>query len=387
MTIGALVNATVLGEQGFVRGQTVIIRDGLVHAVMDDSAFDRSAVEVRDLAGQLLSPGFNDVQVNGGGGVLFNAAPTADTIRTIGAAHRVFGTTGFLPTLISDDLETVAAAIAATEAAFEAGVPGLLGIHLEGPFLNSEKKGVHDASKFRTLDESAVALLTSLRRGKTVVTLAPETTSPHHIEALVEAGVIVSAGHSNASYDEIRAALAAGLTGFTHLFNAMSPLTSRAPGVVGAALEDKQSWCGLIADGHHVHPAAMRIALASKQRGRCVLVTDAMSSVGAIEKSFELDGRLIEVSGGKCVTADDGTLAGSDLDMATAVRNAEQMLGVDIAEAIRMASRYPAEFIGLGGELGRIHPGYRANFVLTDRELNVIDTWIDGVSLDDTSSA
>ena len=380
MTVCALVNAAVLGEQGFVDGQTVVVRDGRVDAVMDDGDFDRSGVAVRDLAGQRLSPGFNDVQVNGGGGVLFNAAPTVETIRRIGAAHRVFGTTGFLPTLISDDLETVADAIAAVDAAFEAGVPGLLGIHLEGPFLNEDKKGVHDASKFRVLDDAAMELLTSLRRGKTLVTLAPETTTPDRIRALVDAGVIVSAGHSNASYDDVRGALAAGLSGFTHLFNAMSPLTSRAPGVVGAALDDERSWCGLIVDGHHVHPAAMRIALASKRRGRCLLVTDAMSSVGAVEKSFELDGRAIEVSDGRCVTADDGTLAGSDLDMATAVRNAENMLGVDGAEAVRMASLYPAEFIGLGGELGRIRPGYRASFVLTDRNLTVVDTWIDGVS-------
>ena len=376
----ALANACVLTDLGFRERQTVVISDGLIHAVMDDSDFDGQGVDVRDVKGQQLLPGFIDVQVNGGGGVLFNDAPSVDAIRSIGAAHRTYGTTGFLPTFISDDLEAVATAIAATDEAIEEGVPGLLGIHIEGPFLNPEKKGVHDVSKFRVLDEDAVALLSSLQNGKTMVTLAPDTTSPDLIRRLVDAGVIVAAGHSNASYEIIRAALDAGLSGFTHLFNAMSPLTSRAPGVVGAALDDEQSWCGMIVDGHHVHPATMRIALASKLRGRCLLVTDAMPSVGAANKAFDLNGQLISVTDGKCVTA-DGTLAGSDLDMASAVKNATTMLRLDLAEAARMASEYPAEIIGLGRELGHIQPGYRASFVLTDQDLNVIDTWIDGKSI------
>jgi len=212
-----------------------------------------------------------------------------------------------------------------------------------------------------------------------MVTLAPETTSPELIQELADTGVIVAAGHSNATYEEVRTALDAGVSGFTHLFNAMSPLESRAPGVVGAALDDKRSWCGLIVDGHHVHPAALRVAVASKPRGRCILITDAMLSVGATDKLFQLGGRTITVADGKCVT-EDGTLAGSDLDMATAVRNASSMLALDKAEAVRMASEYPADAIGLGGELGRIEAGYRANLVLMDEELNVVDTWIDGRS-------
>jgi len=375
----ALNNACVLTKHGFRERQTVVIDDGYISAVMDSSDFDRQGVDTSDVDGHLLLPGFIDVQVNGGGGVLFNDAPTVDGIRSIGAVHRKFGTTGFLPTLISDDLEKVATAIAATDKAIEEGVPGLLGIHVEGPFLSTKKKGVHDASRFRILDEDAVALLSSLQNGKTVVTLAPEITAPELIRRLVDAGVIVAAGHTNASYDEVRVALAAGLSGFTHLFNAMSPLTGRAPGVVGAALDDEQSWCGMIVDGHHVHPATMRIALASKPRGRCLLVTDAMPSVGAANKTFELNGQVINVANGKCVTA-DGTLAGSDLDMAAAVKNATSMLRLDLVEAVRMASEYPAEVIGLGRELGRIQPGYRASLVLTDRDLNVVDTWINGES-------
>ncbi len=374
-----LSNARVLTEQGFCDHQSVLIDGGLIKAVGTDGEIDVGEAVVRDLNGQLLLPGFIDLQVNGGGGVLFNDAPNVETIRTIGAVHRKYGTTGFLPTLISDDLDVVAAAIAATDAAIEAGVPGLLGIHLEGPFLSEAKKGVHDPDKFRLLDDDAIALLSSLEHGKTLVTIAPEMTSPARIAELAAAGVIVAAGHTNASYDEVRSALSAGLNGFTHLFNAMSPLTSREPGVVGAALDDDNSWCGLIVDGHHVHPASLRIAIASKARGKSVLVTDAMSSVGAVNKSFEFGGRSIEVSGGRCVTA-DGTLAGSDLDMAAAVRNAATMLHLDLDEAVRMASAYPAAALGLEGELGEIKAGCRANLVLASHELHIVDTWIDGKS-------
>ncbi len=374
-----LSNARVLTDQGFRERQSVVLDDGLIQAVVNDDDVEAGDAAVRDLDGQLLLPGFIDIQVNGGGGVLFNDAPSVESIRAIGVAHREYGTTGFLPTLISDDLEVVAAAIAATDEAIEAGVPGVLGIHLEGPFLNEAKKGVHDPAKFRVLDNDAIALLSSLKRGKTLVTLAPEMTSPALIAELADAGVIVAAGHTNGTYDEVRAALDAGLSGFTHLFNAMSPLTSREPGVVGAALDDDASWCGLIADGHHVHPASLRIAIASKPRGRSLLVTDAMSSVGAVNKSFEFNGQLIEVSNGRCVTA-DGTLAGSDLDMATAVRNATTMLHVDLAEAVRMASEYPAAALGLEDEVGQIKAGYRANLVLASQELNITETWINGRS-------
>lgn len=373
----ALTNARALTPHGFRDRQTVVLRDGIIEAVTDDHACDRSVVSFRNLNGQLLVPGFIDIQVNGGGGVMFNDTPTVEGIRAIGAAHRAYGTTGFMPTLITDNLDAVANAIAAIDAAIEARVPGLLGVHIEGPFLNAEKKGVHDASKFRVLDRTAIALLSSLRHGKTMITLAPETTSPELIQELAATGVIVAAGHSNATYEQLREALDAGVSGFTHLFNAMSPLESRAPGVVGAALDDDRSWCGLIVDGHHVHPAALRVAVASKPRGRCLLITDAMSSVGATEKSFELDGLAITVADGICVTA-DGTLAGSDLDMAAAVRNASSMLELDKAEALRMASEYPAEALGLGAELGRIEAGYRANLVQMDQEMNVVETWIDG---------
>jgi N-acetylglucosamine-6-phosphate deacetylase len=298
-------------------------------------------------------------------------------IREIGRAHRKFGTTGFLPTLISADLDVVAKAIEAVQAALSMGVPGVLGIHIEGPFLNVERKGVHDPGKIRELDPAGIALLTSLRGGRTLVTLAPEMTTPQMIRKLVSAGIVVSAGHTNATYLEIRAALRQGLTGFTHLFNAMSQLTGREPGVVGAALDDPDSWCGIIVDGEHTDPVVLRIAMRCKRRDRFMLVTDAMSGVGTDNKSFYLQGRRITISGNLCLD-EDGRLAGSNIDMASCVRNAMSLLGLPLAEAVALASLYPAQFMGLANEWGRIAPGYRASFVLADDQLNVLDTWIDG---------
>ena len=373
----ALVNGRVLGDTGFLDDRAVLLEGNrIVDVVADDDVRCRRAVR-HDLDGHLLIPGFLDTQVNGGGGVLFNAEPTVDAIREIGHAHRRFGTTGFLPTLISDDLHIVARALEAVRAAIDARVPGVLGIHIEGPYLNVARKGVHDPAKLRGLDEGAIGLLTSLRGGRTLVTLAPEMTTPDIISKLSAAGVVVSAGHTNATYDEIRTALRHGLTGFTHLFNAMSQLTGREPGVVGAALDDADSWCGIIVDGHHVAPAVLRIALRCKRHDRFMLVTDAMPSVGTDEKSFQLQGRTISAANGMLVD-EEGTLAGSDIDMATTVHNAVELLGVDLVQAVRMASQYPAEFLGLGGELGRIAPGYRASLALVDDALDVKQTWIDG---------
>jgi len=373
----ALVNGRVLTNGGIVEDRAVLLEGDRIADVVSDKD-PRCAQAVRhDLDGDLLLPGFVDTQVNGGGGVLFSDDPSVEAVREIGRAHRRFGTTGFLPTLISADLDIVAQAMASVCRAIDDGVPGVLGIHIEGPFLNVARKGVHDPAKLRELDEEAIALLTSQRGGRKLVTIAPEMTTPEVITRLSAAGLILSAGHTNATCAQIRVALRHGLTGFTHLFNAMSQLTGREPGVVGAALEDPESWCGIIVDGRHVDPAVLRIALRCKRHDRFMLVTDAMPSVGATEKSFSLQGRRISVADGVLVDA-DGTLAGADIDMASTMRNAVNLLGLPIADAARMASQYPSEFLGLGHELGRIAPGYRANLVQLDSRLEVVNTWIEG---------
>ena len=375
----ALVNGRVLTAEGLVSGTVVLISGSRIEALTNlEDARCRDAVRV-DLQGQLLLPGFIDVQVNGGGGVLFNDDPSLESIRAIGAAHRRFGTTGFMPTLISDDLDTIGQAIAAVQSALDSGVPGVLGIHIEGPFLNWARRGVHDEKHLRLLESGLVSLLCRLRSGRTLLTLAPEMTTTDMIAALAAAGVLISAGHSNATYTETTAAIAHGVRGFTHLFNAMARLEPRQPGIAGAALYDTGTWCGIIVDGHHVDPVMLKLALRCKRHDRFMLITDAMPPVGSSLSSFVLQGKTITVADGVCSDA-NGTLAGTALDMATAVRNAVSLLDLNIAEAARMASEYPAEFLGLGAELGRIAPGYRANLTLLNDELKVQRTWIEGVA-------
>ena len=375
----ALTNARVLTAHGWRDDLAVLVEGERIAALLPHGHAAVRAAQAQDLGGALLVPGFIDVQVNGGGGALFNAAPTVEAIRTIGAAHRKFGTTGFLPTLISDGTDVMRAALAAVEQAFEEGVPGLLGIHLEGPWLAPERKGVHDPKWFHVPGEEELAMLCAPHRGVRLVTLAPERV-PHAIIArLAAAGVLVNAGHTAADHATIRAALAAGVRGFTHLFNAMTPLGSREPGVVGAALDDPGSWCGIIVDGHHVHPASLRNAVAAKPRGKTLLVTDAMPPVGADDPSYVLNGETIIVKDGICQTA-NGVLAGSALDMATAVRNSVEMLGLPLDEAVRMASSYPADFLGLGQSHGRIAVGCRADLVAMDADCRVRQSWIGGAS-------
>jgi N-acetylglucosamine-6-phosphate deacetylase len=372
----ALVNARVLAAEGWRDDVAVIVEGERIRelvAMRDVPA----GLRTHDLSGRMLLPGFIDCQVNGGGGILFNDVPTVEGIRAIGAAHRRFGTTGFLPTLISDTLDKMRTALAAADLALAEAVPGALGIHLEGPFISRERKGVHAERYLHVPDAEELRVAESLQRGKTLLTVAPECVAPDAIRDLVAAGVIVAAGHTNADYATVRAALDAGVRGFTHLFNAMSPLTSRAPGVVGAALDDPDSWCGVIVDGHHVDPASLRIALRAKPRGKLFLVTDAMPPVGASDPAYVLNGETITAQDGICQTA-SGTLAGSALSMIDAVRNTVEMLGVPLDEAARMASTYPADFLGLGATQGRIEAGFLADFTVIDRDLRVTETWIGG---------
>ncbi|HEX4739472.1 MAG TPA: N-acetylglucosamine-6-phosphate deacetylase [Allosphingosinicella sp.] len=384
MSRHALVGGRVMTAEGLQDGLAVEIADGRIPALTPDAALARD-VSRRDLEGGLLLPGFIDTQVNGGGGALFNDAPSTDTIARIGAAHRRYGTTGFLPTLISDDLSVVEAALTAMREACSAGVPGLLGAHIEGPFLSYARQGIHDSDHFRALDAPALDLLTRDWGCRIVTTLAPEMVDRKAVRRLAAAGVIVAAGHTNATYAQMRDGFADGFTGVTHLFNAMSPLTAREPGVVGAALES-DAWCGIIVDGRHVDPVVLRLGLKCHRLDRFMLVTDAMPCVGGDRHSFVLQGKTIFVRDGACYD-EEGRLAGSDLDMASALRNAVRELGLSLAEASAMASRGPAAFLGLAEETGRIAPGLRADLVLLDDDLRVRETWIGGVSASELEAA
>jgi N-acetylglucosamine-6-phosphate deacetylase len=378
MTSFAIVADRVFDGEQIRDRQCVLVDNGRIVKISATDDLPRGA-EKRNVKG-LLAPGFIDIQVNGGGGALFNDSPTVEGIRAIGAAHRKFGTTGFLPTLITDTREKMAAAIEAARQGIAAGVPGLLGVHLEGPFISPAYKGAHNASHIRAMDGDDVRLMTSLGAGRTFVTLSPErhVVRMEQIAELARAGVVIAAGHTAADYDTLMEARPSGVSGYTHLFNAMPDLKKREPGPVGAALDDRDAWCSIIADLHHVSVPALRIAIKVKGVDKIMLITDAMSPTGTDVKSFNLTGQTVYRRNGRLEFA-DGTLAGADLDMATAVRNVHVNLGLDLPSALRMASLVPAAFLGLDRELGRIVPGSRANLVLLDGSLNVTSTWIDGV--------
>jgi N-acetylglucosamine-6-phosphate deacetylase len=370
-----LENARVLAGTRVLAGASVKIDDGVVTRVGDiDPAITVNRQRL-DLEGRRLVPGFVDIQVNGGGGVLFNNNPTLEGLRTISQAHIKYGTTSLLPTLISDDLLTMRQAVAAVREAIDNGEAGVLGIHFEGPFLNAERKGAHDPEKFRTLDDEALGLLTSLGEDAvTLVTLAPERVSPEQISTLVGAGVVVFAGHTAASYEDCRVAERAGLTGYTHLFNAMAPLMARQPGVVGAAIESATAAFSIIADGLHVHPACVSMACRAKAHGLALLVTDAMPTVGTEEKSFVLNGERITRVGDELRNA-AGSLAGSNLTMIDAVRNAMAYIGIPWDEAIQMATAYPSRAIGREKWLGRIAEGARADLVELNDDDSISRVW------------
>lgn len=339
----------------------VVAEDGIVVAVLSADAAPQCAVEhLPDDA--VLAPGFIDIQVNGGGGVMLNDSLTVEGIATICAAHARFGTRFLLPTLISASRADIARAIAAVREAIAEGVPGVLGVHIEGPFINPERNGAHPLGNLLRPEPSDIDLLTSLgRAGTTLVTLAPERVPSGFIRALVDAGVKVCAGHSNATAEDMARARAEGLSGVTHLFNAMSQLGSREPGVVGAAMSDLGLAAGIIADGHHVAWPSFQAAFRAIGPARMMLVTDAMATIGAPRDAFELFGETIHVSEGRLVNA-EGRLAGAHLDMNAAILNAHRHGGATLAEALAMASTAPAAYLGLSCSHGRIAPGRQAVF-------------------------
>ncbi len=378
----AIVGARIFDGQAWHNRSALVVRDGVVERI--EAGHDVPAgLDVVELDGGLIAPGFVDLQVNGGGGVMLNDAPSVEAIRTICAAHAPFGTTALLPTLITDTREITAAAIAAGEAAAAQNVPGFLGLHLEGPHLSLARKGAHDPALIRPMTDADEKALIAAREKMPVLltTIAPESVRADQVSRLSQADVVVSLGHTDTSYVTARAFAEAGATMATHLFNAMSQIGNREPGLAGAAIDSESLYAGLIADGIHVHPATMEIALKSKKGdGRIFLVTDAMATIGTDMKSFTLNGRLIKRENGS-LRLEDGTLAGADLDMISAVRFMHERLGLELDEALRMASLYPAEAVGQDGRLGRLMTGSAANIVHLSDDLSVRGVWIEGAKV------
>jgi N-acetylglucosamine-6-phosphate deacetylase len=369
-----LSGARIFDGENFLLDHAVVVEGERIAAIVPYA--ERPQGAARDLAGGLLAPGYIDVQVNGGGGVLFNEEPTPEAIARIAAAHRKHGTVGLLPTLVTDAPQLMTAAIAATREA-RRRTPATLGLHLEGPFLDPRRRGAHELKYVRDLAPGDVETIVDADCGAVMLTLAPNRVGAASIAELARRGVFVSLGHSEASYEEARAAIQAGARAFTHLFNAMSASVGREPGMVGAALDLADAFVGIIADGHHVHEANLRIALAAKRHDRFMLITDAMPPTAGGPDHFDLQGRRVTRANG-CLRLDDGTLAGSVLTMDEAVRYVVNVVGVDLGDALAMASRVPATFLRRDNELGRIAPGHLASLVHLDDELRVLETWIEG---------
>lgn len=354
------------------------IKSGLIAAVRDAIPVNVANADY-EVEG-LLVPGFVDLQVNGGGGVLLNNTPTVQGIETMIQAHAQFGTTTMLPTLITDDIEVMKKAADAIADTISKNVLGIAGIHFEGPHLSVAKKGAHSEGFIRPISSQEWQILSRTDLGQIVVTLAPETVPTSDIQKMVSLGIKVCLGHTNADFETAQKAINAGADGFTHLFNAMSPIEGRAPGVVGCALLNDSASCGLIVDGHHVDYASCKIAIKTKPKGSVFLVTDAMPPVGTEQTSFSFFDRTVNLDSGK-LTSTTGELAGSVLDMATAVKNTHQKVGLSLDESLCMASFYPADYINQLDNIGHLSIGTQADMVLLSDELLVQATWIKGIEV------
>ncbi|MFC3094325.1 N-acetylglucosamine-6-phosphate deacetylase [Alteromonas sediminis] len=363
-----------LTPAGWQSDQVITVENGKIGSML---AYRSEMGPIPQRQGSLV-PGFFDIQVNGGGGALFNHTPTLASLKTMAEAHRQFGTTAMLPTLITDQADVMSnAADAIAEAISEQYAP-VVGVHFEGPYLSKPKKGVHSADFIRPPTDAELDIIMRKDLGKVLITLAPETVSPDIIRELTQAGVKVCLGHSNADSDTAFAAIEAGADGFTHLFNAMSPMTSREPGMVGVALATAHTYAGIILDGHHVDATVCQVALKCKGVDRLILVTDAMAHIGQeLDTLPFFDTEIIRV--GDKLTTPDGTLAGSNLDMLSAVKFAVQKLNCTLQDAILMAAETPAAYMGLGEEFGQLAVNKRADMLLLDEQLNIQTCWSCGV--------
>src|SRR5271165_1016666 len=372
--------ARLFDGKSFLDDHALVVEGDAIQALVD--LRDRPAGgEAIDLGGGILAPGFIDWQINRGGGVLFNAEPTVEAIARIAAAHRREGVTGFLPTVVTDAPDVLAAALTAARKA-HVRVPGVLGLHVEGPFIDQRRPGVHPAQWIRPMRDKDAEALIAMRAGVMAVTLAPASVPLELIARLAQSGIVVSLGHSDATAEEAEAVFDAGVRAVTHLYNAMSQLSSRAPGVVGAALADPRVICGLIADGEHVHPAALRVAIAAKGPRGIALISDAMPPAAGGPDVFELQGRRMTRVGRKLVD-ENGSLAGAAITMPDAVRYAVNTLGLPLAHALAMATLTPARLLGVDDRMGRLAPGCRADLVHLTDALDVAGVWVGGLAMDE----
>jgi N-acetylglucosamine-6-phosphate deacetylase len=375
--------ARLFDGKRFLDNHALVVDEVAISALVAFKDRPRGCDEI-DLGGGILAPGFIDWQINGGGGVLFNAEPTVEAIARIAAAHRREGVTSFLPTVVTDAPDVLAEALTAARKA-HVRVPGALGVHVEGPFIDPRRKGVHPPQWIRSMREKDAEALIAMRAGAMVVTLAPASAPLELIKRLAQSGIIVSLGHSDATAEEAGAVFDAGVRVATHLYNAMSQLTGRAPGVVGAVLADPRVVCGLIADGEHAHPAAYRAAFAAKGPRGIALISDAMPPAAGGPDVFELQGRRMTRVGHKLVD-ENGTLAGAAITMRDAVRYVVKTLGLPLAHALTMATLTPARLLGVEDRVGRLAPRRHADLVHLTDALDVARVWVQGRAMEEAGA-
>ncbi|WP_432459523.1 N-acetylglucosamine-6-phosphate deacetylase [Agarivorans sp. QJM3NY_25] len=370
----ALTNASVFDGNELLNNYAVIIDKERIAAVCPEQDVSPQIKQI-NLNGATLCPGFIDLQLNGCGGVMLNGDFSNTNLELMHRTNLKSGTTHFLPTLITTDDQEMEQAIAVSRSNQQNHGSGNLGLHLEGPYLSKIKKGIHSEQHIRQLNQQRLQFLLDNHDAIKKITLAPEHVTAHDVQALTEAGILVSLGHTNASYQQASDAIKAGASFATHLFNAMSSITGREPGVVGAVF-DHQLYAGIIVDGHHVAAANIRLAKRLLEH-KLYLVTDATAAAGANISHFDFVGREIQVQNGVCI-GDDGTLGGSALTMIEAIENCVQTVGLSLTESLRMASLYPASALSIDDILGRIKPGYSANLSAFNKDFKLTLTVSDG---------
>ena len=374
----ALIGAQLFSGKEFFDNRALLIDGENIIDVINEHEIPNN-FEIHKLNGGILSPGFIDLQVNGGGGKLFNNSPDKESLNAIIEAHQHFGTTSIMPTVISDSLNVLKRCATTISEEIESN-KSLLGVHIEGPFFNVKYRGVHQKQYINTINSDYLNLFESLQDFPVMLTLAPECISTKQLKHLKSLGFKILAGHTDASYDQLEEAIKYGLDGFTHLFNAMGQISAREPGVVGSALTFDNTTASIIVDLHHVHPSLIQMAYKQKPQGKLFFVSDSMATIHHGEPSFELYDEVVSESNGRIINS-EGKLAGSSITQIDAIKNAYQSCNIPLNEALAMASRYPAEYLGVANYLGSLKSGYRADLTHFSLDFQVQNVWVAGKQL------
>ncbi|ANQ67163.1 N-acetylhexosamine 6-phosphate deacetylase [Candidatus Pseudothioglobus singularis] len=371
----AITGSKLFNGIDFIEHKALLIDDQHIAGIVNEDAIPTD-FQVKKLEGGILSPGFIDLQVNGGGGKLFNNSPDKESLNTIISAHQYFGTTSIMPTVISDSLNILQKCTDTISNEINNN-HSLLGIHIEGPFFNVKYRGVHQKQYINTINASYLNLFETLDKFPVMLTLAPECISIKQLKHLKSLGFKILAGHTDANYDQLEEAVKYGLDGFTHLFNAMGQISAREPGVVGSAFDFDETSASIIVDLHHVHPSLINLSFKQKPKGKLFFVSDSMATINHGEPSFELYDEVVSESNGRIINS-EGKLAGSSITQIDAIKNAYQKCSIPLESAISMATLYPAEYLGVSDYIGQLKKGYRADLAHFDSNFHVQNVWLAG---------